>query len=337
MPADVALDRCFERSIFELTREENRSFDMSRELFEAWSSRVERYDKPGSLFLIHTADAHLLRATVRLCAERPLQSAAIIICTPYETRHMPGRTAGREPDRALYLLTRSPQFGRSVFFATETERLAALYSGRLQTTVRSLPLPAPAWSFKPAPTQPNDLLTLAYVGIARVDKGFLDLPELIGAVEADDKLRARVSFIVHAAPPMGGLTGDLIDAVRAISRMNCVRTLPNALDAAAYRKLLFRVDGLVLPYHPNFYSARGSGILVEGFSCGKIIVGRRSAEIDDHADLGVTFTYESIAVWTERLRYIVDRKAQLVGMASRRAELFRQSRSPRAYINRLLN
>jgi hypothetical protein len=258
----------------------------------------------------------------------------IHLCTPYETRHMPARNAGREIDWHLRGLTQMAAFGSRLFLWTETDALASVYRARVSGDIRALPLPAASLGDSPAAAPADAPIILTFIGEARVDKGFLSLPGIVEAMFAACAPGTIEIRVLHSEP-FGGFSAEMESARAALSRQRGVILREGMLSDRAYLKALLESDAVLLPYHTDYYRARGSGILAEALSCGRIIIGSAATVIEEYQHDGAVFLCRTPSDWAAAARAIVGDATALRSAAESRGALFRARFAPRSFIDRL--
>lgn len=305
VPPGVTVRPCFPRSFFDIPPEALATTDLGPEMAPVIADLLAAFREPGTHFLAHSADPALLRAILILTEGGVDLPAPVHLSLPNHPWRMPGRAAGIEASRALVRLTASGAWNRTLFMWTETRTLSAQIGLRLGQTIPALPLPVPCWAAAapaaPPPPDAGDALRIAYVGEARVEKGFLDLPELAAAVAR----LPGVTLAIHVLPPPHGFTTDH-DAVLDNLAASPVTELHAApLDEAGYRAFIAAAHAVLLPYNPAHYAGRGSGILCDAIVSGRAVIARHGPTMAEHAAEGVVLTYadpDGFAAAVMRLR-----------------------------------
>lgn len=152
--------------------------------------------------------------------------------------------------------------GERVRFGAENPILGRLLAEQAGAEISLFPMSIrfPEWTPpKPAP-QTGGTVRLAYMGDARVDKG---LNALFEAVERHSgRIPGHVQMVIQVSDHQPvryqsfGPRGEHQLLVGALSRDEYWRTIASC-------------DALVLPYNPEAYDVRGSGILFDGIGMGK--------------------------------------------------------------------
>jgi hypothetical protein len=335
-PAGVEVRRCFSKCLFDLSKEELVTADLSPELLEGWIALLNEFDGAGTHFLVHSADAHLLRAAAALLEQRPEMRSVVHLSFHTDPRRMLGRTAGDEAHRVVLQLRRSPQWERSLFLSTENRRFSRWMSEWLQARVPTLPLLAPSGPGAGIrERRPGASVTLSFLGEARRAKGFLKLPELMDHIAAEPSLAAALKVVIQNWPPFRGEPEPHEEVVASLRRHPFVEIVDGMLDADGYDRRLAETDVLLLPYNPEIYDLRGSGILIEGLSRGAAIVVRAGTSMEESVKDGVVLAYESpedlVEVLTRLVKSFDETSEKARGMAVR----FRQLNTPERYVGAL--
>jgi glycosyltransferase involved in cell wall biosynthesis len=333
-PDDVTVLPRFTRSFFDVSADDAATSDLSDGIHAVLRDVLDRFDEPGTHLLAHSADPSVIRAAMRLAAGDLPARAVLHICVPSQPWRMPGRAGGVEVSRALAVLAQSSTWNRSIFLWAETHPLALKLSERLGTRVPVLPLPAPFWVPKQRPPA-RQCVSLAFIGEGRVDKGFLKLPELAEPLAEIPELRDRFEFVVHLVEPHRGYTPAHLAAIERLARLPFVRFVKGLLATAAYKRLLMSVDAVLLPYSADAYEMRGSGIVVEGISCGRVIVAASGTSIEIIGQDGLVLPFDRTAAFPAIVRRLVHEREALAAEAWRRGELFCHRRRAAGYLQLL--
>lgn len=333
-PDGVQVEPIFPRSIFDVALEDHEAADFSDEILNGWRQLAEAHPEPTTHFIVPTLDGHFTRAAHRLMREDLGVPGVIHLCTPYETRHMPARNAGREVDWYLREMTQMAVFGSRLFLWAETDALASVYRARLSGDIHALPLPAASPGDATPAAGADGPIIFTFIGEARVDKGFLALPAIADAMLGACALGEIEIRVLHSAP-FGGFSAEM-EAVRtALSTQSGVTLREGVLSDRAYLEALLEADAMLLPYHTDYYRARGSGILAEALSCGRIVVGSAATVVEEYRDDGAIFLCGTLSDWASAAQSIVRDAVALRSAAAHRGAQFRARFAPRSFIDRL--
>ncbi len=189
----------------------------------------------------------------------PEAVARLVIVLRRLPAEMDDSEPGPEPTHAL-LRRLQAHLGPRLFLFADTDSLAALWSSVSGLPVATVPLPVKV----PAnpPRTRDGLPHLVFPGGARSEKGYTLLPKLIA------ELRGRARFTLHSGAIDRSSEPVVQRAHRTLQSQAGpdLRLIEHDLEPAAYLDLLLDADLLLLPYDPNAYGPRSSGILAEARS-----------------------------------------------------------------------
>jgi len=331
-PADAIVKAVFRRCFFDIPPEAVGGVDLAPELYDGWLELLQAFDNPGAHFLVHSADAHQVRALARLAEDaHPLQSVIHINCQT-SPRYMPGRVAGVEAHRAIFRLRQGQRWERSIFLWSEISRLGDWLSQWLAEEIPALPFLPPPLAIEPAGRDPTGPITLAFLGESRPSKGFHTLPDLMDRIAGAPGLSDAVKVVVQNWKPFRAQERLHEETLARLARHPFVEILQGVMTPADYRDRLSRTDILLLPYEPETYRLQGSGVLVEGLAQGAVILARAGNAVEDEAPHGVVEIYESADAFVEVLARLTGSWKTVSARARARAAAFRGNHSPERYV-----
>lgn len=333
VPTGIEVRRCFTRSFFDIPLSDLPTIEFSLELLKGWLELCDEFDGVGNHFLVHSADAYLLRAAARLLRRRPRMRSTIHFSFSADPRQLVDRTPGADVFQVIQELRRAPAWERSLFFWAENQRLSRWLSKWLRAPIPILPMLAPPgpgaeiWERKP-----EDKLVVSVLGRSRPEKGFQTLPQIFDQISAAPSLRSALKIVIQDWAPR---RGDIRQHERAVARFRShpfVEVVNGMLDADAYARRLEESDVLLLPYNPQFYALRSSGILVEGLARGAIIITREGTAFEDAAKDGVVLTYSTVEGLMDVLHSLLDSLDETLSRARWMAVCFQGSNAPKRYV-----
>ena len=214
---------------------------------------------PGDHVFIHTVGEAEFLGLIEVLAESPAPTPLLHVVLRYD-----GTSACREAFSKL------PLVPARLRFWTDTEALAAQYRDLGCPEIGVLPIPH-GLDALPVRTRPAErILTLAYLGEARGDKGFHLLPGLVEALADDYLATGRVRFLIQANYGFSREEALMAQAKVRLARFpdSWVHLIEAPLDVAAFAQALLSTDLLLLPYDPDTYRRRSSGLLVQAMVAG---------------------------------------------------------------------
>lgn len=154
-------------------------------------------------------------------------------------------------------------------FYCDTEQLCTRVEAASGVRPALIPIPVP-----PFPPRDDDATrpTVAYLGDARIEKGFLHLPGIARALIHDPDLPPETRFVIQGAstgrdPAEIRAVGSARQALRAIDPRR-VTVIDDALPTAAYHRLLLEATVVILPYDAVAYADRSSGVFADALASG---------------------------------------------------------------------
>ena len=170
------------------------------------------------------------------------------------------------------LVAKFPRMTRRHIYLTDSHRLRDEYLSNTGLELAVLPVPVelpPARATRHAQRELGQRLRISYLGAARSDKGFAELPGIVEAV-LNSEFASRVEFCIQAsASGAGYLEKECRQATEELKRIQSserggeVRLLDKPLDESEYKALLADSDLILLPYTGRSYTVQTSGILIE--------------------------------------------------------------------------
>lgn len=249
-----------------------------------------------------------------------------------------------EAERAVYreafsVLSGLP-VGRVALFA-ETAPMGRLFESLGAPDLRVLPWPvmltdptsSSIWPEGDGPAR------VAYLGDAKPERGVGLLPGVVRTVAAT---HPGTRFVVQGHWWAG--TPHAAEAERIFAELGAMgpalRVLPGELSPDVYASVLHGSDIVLLPYEADGYRERGSGVFAEAAAVGRVMVlpaGTWMAEEAARWGLGFTLFHRfDTAGVGGALAEAVAQKGVLLARASAAAPAWRADRSPRRFVDRLV-
>lgn len=224
--------------------------------------------------LFHTADGHVYRAVVELCLEQnPDRLPNIHLATPYDMTVMPNLPRDVSVTGLITCLDLLGVLNNKVFLYAENALLADNLSTTWHAPVQPLDLPPPGRPL-PLPKYDHNPLVVAYLGAARIEKGFLNLSPIIAALWESHGRHRRIRFRIQSSPQIVGYAPEIRVAIEKLRQFpsHYVELVEQEQTSVEYARMLDSADVILLPYNRERYTVRGSGIAVEAVSMGRVLI-----------------------------------------------------------------
>lgn len=159
-------------------------------------------------------------------------------------------------------------------WCSDTDELAAAYANIFDRPVRTIRIPVDLETLHQRSTEraPAPPVRVAFIGESRREKGFHLLPQLVSDVANSGA--SDIRFTIQLLRPEANADPAITGAVKRLESLAGarVRLVEGALDHDAFHAILASSHVLLLPYDPQSYARRSSGLLVEGLAAGLAIV-----------------------------------------------------------------
>src|SRR5262249_29299806 len=160
-----------------------------------------------------------------------------------------------------------------VLLYADTDLLAEAFSYLSGITVSTAPIPfdqsllQTALAARPA-RRAGDPLTAVYLGDARDEKGYQHLPQALAYLWPEYIAKGRVRLVLQSNFNTPGGEPGILAASQSLAGFPATILKNEPLDPAEYFQLLAQSDIALIPYPPQRYRYRSSGVLVEAMSAG---------------------------------------------------------------------
>jgi glycosyltransferase involved in cell wall biosynthesis len=264
---------CFSRSVYGRRYDSPTEFASGAEQMEAeFVAALAPRGIAVDLLLLPCADQMLVQAVARLFRRQrfrqPTQLLLWLLYPPHFRRPgepQPVSAVDEECRTAFGQLIQAIGKSRLRVFC-ETAALADYYGNLLSLEVGVMPGANPdRAALICSPDRPTTGTTIVCLGYANRAKGYGLLPQAIAAVL---ERRRDVRFLIHGVS-QGSDAEDqavLFEQLRVLGARVSIRQ--DVLSRADYEGWLARADFLLLPYDPEVYRTRGSGIFSEAEQLG---------------------------------------------------------------------
>lgn len=167
-------------------------------------------------------------------------------------------------------------FPSKVRFYTDTPQLVDRYNSLSPIELIEIPVPfrQEKLSQNLLTKKANQPLHLVYLGDARIEKGYLHLPNIVKDLWKDylvtKKLRITIQSNFNINSGEKGILSSRLTLEQYPESM--VKIIKNAMTTEEYYQLLMSADLLVIPYDNQSYRHRTSGVLTESLAAGKPVI-----------------------------------------------------------------
>jgi glycosyltransferase involved in cell wall biosynthesis len=267
---------CFSRAVYGRTYQEPGEFARNvRETARELSRGLRRHRPPPDLLVLPCCDQVLALAVARQFQgnrfRRPPHVVLWLLFGPHYRK--PTDDPSLEPlyaecSEAFAALRQAVGADRIKAYC-ETPGMAAAYRGVTGLEIDVAPGPGLLRQASPRARARPQRPTVACIGFANEPKGYRLLPGAIERVLAEDR---DVRFMIHGVFSGSDAAdqGPVFERLAGMGPRVVVRT--DVLSPADYLGWLHEADLLLLPYDPDVYRTRGSGIFSEARSMGIPVV-----------------------------------------------------------------
>ncbi|BAQ66007.1 glycosyltransferase [Geminocystis sp. NIES-3709] len=167
-------------------------------------------------------------------------------------------------------------FPNKVKFYTDTSQLVDRYNSL--SPIQFIEIPVPFRQEKLVQNKTvkleNKCLHLVYLGDARIEKGYLYLPQIVGDLWEDYLLTKTLKITIQSNFNIASGEKDILASRLTLEQYpeTMVKIIKNAMTTEEYYQLLMSADLLVIPYDNNSYRYRTSGVLTESLAAGKPVI-----------------------------------------------------------------
>jgi hypothetical protein len=157
--------------------------------------------------------------------------------------------------------------GDRIRLFTDSDNLTEEHGQALHRRFQTAPIPVDTALFATRKSRATDTINVVYLGDARTEKGYLQLPAIARALNAGLS-PVRVQMILQSNFNLPGGEPGIAAARNFLSMMPNVTLLRNPISEEQYNSYLASADLILLPYQVERYVARTSGILAEAICAG---------------------------------------------------------------------
>jgi glycosyltransferase involved in cell wall biosynthesis len=250
--------------------DEERNWRTLNESFRADLERIEpEIARSDAIIIIPAITQHQIEGLAQwFVSLAPERRPKLAVCLMFQPEWTPwGDRAIRGAEYYAHAISRiKPWVGRSVLLYTETQELKACFEALTEVPIEVLPHP---WR-KPTRFPRNalrDCIRFGYLGHPRKERGFHLLPE---AVKICNQKQLPFELVVQIRDNNYDLA--VVRATELLRAQTNVYSIIGPLEGPQYYRVLDSCDAILLPYSPNMYRARGSGLYTEAIIYGKPII-----------------------------------------------------------------
>lgn len=226
----------------------------------------------------------------------------------------------------------SELIGKSLFFTTENEALAKIYVQQFGIKTTLLPIVLRAAQ---AQAKPEGRVRLGFFGYSKSEKGFHLLPE---AIEICRARNLPVDFVIQVQH--SNWERETVEAEQKLRRLPGIELVEGVMSSAEYAQKTHAVDVTLLPYDPNRFGLRGSGLYTEAVAAGRPVIAARgiyaAAGIESGVATGEIFAPYTSGAFADAIERLLSHLAESQNKAAQGAADFASRHSGAAYVDAIL-
>lgn len=203
-------------------------------------------------------------------------------------------------DRLNKLIREFPQCNFALGYETIPHRQILLSYGLISDNLFWTPAP-PSKQYIESKKN-SKVLTLGFLGVARPNKGFVEIPELVRSLTSHS-----ISFQVIVQEAIYPWS-EYINAVQQLNEFSGnITILPANISEQKLEDQFNAIDVLVLPYNTDDYKLAGSGLLFTAADLSIPIITRKGVAFEwDVTEYLLGFTYENSKDFICNIKHIID-------------------------------
>ena len=289
--------------------------------------------------LFHTADAPLYWAILILFMQsNPDILPAVHLSTPYIPDFMPNKDITFPIIFSIALLQSAGLLNKKVFLYAETEILAEHLCSLWDTTVKPLCLPPPNMDLSKHSESARPI-TIAMLGAAREEKGFLLLPDIVESLWNEYGKSKKIRFVIQCNPQIVGYTQKIRETIDILKNYNnsYIQLIEQQQSSDEYYQCLNSSDIVLLIYDRDKYGIRGSGIATESVSLAKPILATRDTFPESLLKYGAGESASDLEGYIEALKNMIDKYHVYYDKALDGARTYRETYSVNNYLGAIIS
>lgn len=232
-------------------------------------------------------------------------------------------------------------FPNKVKFYTDTQQLVDRYNSLSAVKLIEIPVP-----FRQEILQQNIVskiknqpLHLVYLGDARIEKGYLYLPNIVADLWEDYLVTKKVKITIQSNFNINtGEKGILASRLKLEEYpQDMVKVIKNPMTTEEYYQLLISADLLVIPYDVSSYRYRTSGVLTESLAAGKPVIIPANSWLASQVDENRGGIYQHPQEISETIIKVINNISEYQKNAQEFSIDWRKKHSPDSLIDCLLS
>lgn len=203
-------------------------------------------------------------------------------------------------ERLNKLITEFPECNLVLGYETAAHREVLLNYG-LNSDYLSW-TPAPPSNQYTINKKDSNVLTLGFLGVARPNKGFVEIPELVKSLTS-----LSIPFQVIVQEAMYPWS-EYINAMQQLNTLsNCITVLPANISEEELENMFNIIDILVLPYNTENYKLAGSGLLFTAADLNIPTLTKKGVAFEwDINEYSLGFTYDNSQDFISKIKLFID-------------------------------
>ena len=201
-------------------------------------------------------------------------------------------------------------FPQKVRFYTDTQQLVERYNNLSPVKLIEIPVPFRQENLQQNITlkTENQSLHLVYLGDARIEKGYLYLPQIVADLWKDYLITKKIRITIQSNFNINaGERGILASRLKLEEYpQDIVKIIKNPITTEEYYNLLMSADLLVIPYDVNSYRYRTSGVLTESLAAGKPVIVPANSWLASQVDKSRGGIYQHPQEISQTIIHVID-------------------------------
>ncbi|MDJ0843117.1 glycosyltransferase [Crocosphaera sp.] len=230
---------------------------------------------------------------------------------------------------------------KKIQFYTDTDDLIQRYNSLSEVKLYKIPIP-----FRQEKLQQNIEISntdkpihFVYLGDARPEKGYHYLPNIVESLWTDYIQPEKIKLTIQSNFSIEGGEGLIPQSRLALERYpdSKVTLIRQAMSADDYYQILAEADALILPYDPNSYRFRTSGVLTEALAAGKPVIVPQNSWLGKQVDSSRASCYQNPDEIPNKVIEVVENLDQFSDAAKQFSQGWLELNSPNNLVKILLS